>query len=299
VAANQKIATLLIGTRGSDLAVVQAELVAEALRDGLGVETELRVIRTAGDRITDRPFREIEGVGVFTREIEDALLAGSIHLAVHSQKDMPLTSLPGLSVAAVSRREDPGDMLIIRRGAYSESIGTPINIPLRPGATVGTSSARRESQLLAIRPDLKILELRGNVPTRLEKLGEGKYDAILLAVAGIKRLGLELNEFWSQALEPTQFVPAPGQGALAIQLRSDSPLKEPVRQMLHDINTDRAVTWERGVLRQFGGGCGLPLGVYARWTTERWELFGFWGGDPEHPVWTTVKGGYHYEEEEK
>lgn len=299
MAVNQKIATLLIGTRGSDLAVVQAELVAEALRDGLGVETELRVIRTAGDRIADRPFREIEGAGVFTREIEDALLAGSIHLAVHSQKDMPLTSLPGLSVAAVSRREDPGDMLIVRREAYSESSGTPINIPLRPGATVGTSSARRESQLLAIRPDLKILELRGNVPTRLEKLGEGKYDAILLAAAGIKRLGLELNEFWSQALEPTQFVPAPGQGALAIQLRSDSPLKEPVRRLLHDVTTDRAVTWERGVLRQFGGGCGLPLGVYARWTTERWELFGFWGGDPEHPVWTTVKGGYHYEEDEK
>jgi len=306
MAVNQTSATLLIGTRGSDLAVVQAELVAEALREGLGVQTDLRIIRTAGDR-TDKPLREIGEPGAFTHEIEDALLARSVHLAVHSQKDLPLDAPAGLVVAAVAKREAAGDVLISRREAYDEKSGASqltINneqliIPLRRGAVVGTSSARRESQLLALRPDLKVQEIRGNIPTRLEKLAQGKYDAIMLAAAGIHRLGLGLDEFWSQTLEPSQFVPAPGQGALAIQIRADNPLKEPVRRILNDALTERAVTWERGVLRQFGGGCHLPLGVYARWTSERWQLFGFWGGNQEHPVWTTVRGEEQYEEDEK
>jgi hydroxymethylbilane synthase len=158
------------------------------------------------------------------------------------------------------------------------------------GARIGTSAVRRSTQLACIRPDLQFVELRGNVITRIEKLAQGNCNAILVATAGLRRLKLDLKAFHVLELDPTRFIPAPGQGALAVQVRGDSPYFSTLNRILNHEQTAKAVTWERGVLKVLGGGCGLPLGVYARHIDDRWELFGFWGGDIHHPVWSKVRG---------
>jgi hydroxymethylbilane synthase len=264
---------MIIGTRGSSLARVQAEWVAKAITTHLGIEPEIRIIQTQGDKVTDRPLRELEGRGYFTKEIEEALLAKTIDVAVHSFKDMPSKAPDGLAVAAVTVREDPADLLIIAKDFYDPDAG---EIPVRYGAVVGTSAVRREAQLRALRPDLEGRDLRGNVPTRLGKLEQGRYDAIFLAAAGVSRLKLDVSKFEISRLDPIRFVPSPGQGALAIQMRADDAHLPAIRKALQDDATFMATTIERDVQRLFGGGCSLPLGAYAYQAEGQWHVHGFW-----------------------
>jgi hydroxymethylbilane synthase len=276
---------MIIGTRGSDLATTQTSTVADKISSKLGIEVELEIIKTRGDMITDRPLRELEGRGYFTRELEEALLSGKIDLAVHSFKDMPSESPRGLTIAAVSEREDPADLLIINKGSFIPEME---EIPLSREAIVGTSAVRRETQIKAKRPDLTVKDLRGNVPTRLRKLSEGQYDAIFLASAGVRRLSLDLSVFQVLRFEPEVFVPSPGQGALAVQMRTNDPELEKVKGAVHDRDTFTATSIERDVLARFGGGCSLPLGAYSFFDGGIWRAYGFWGGDAENPRWAEV-----------
>ncbi|HEC02036.1 MAG TPA: hypothetical protein ENI81_00740, partial [Phycisphaerales bacterium] len=234
-----------------------------------------------------------------------ALLEEKVDLAVHSFKDLSSKSPAGLEVAAVTEREDPRDLLIIHPKAYAPDAAPPFYspsggrgdeessvIPLKRGVSVGTSSVRRSAQLKNMRPDIRIKDLRGNVPTRLQKLADEQYDAIILAAAGLNRLGINPSQFNITKCNITRFVPAPGQGALAVQMRDQDPLFGKVRKLLHHEITGRATSLERKVMLRFGGGCGLPLGVLAKSVDDFWELFGFWGGDPGQPVWAHVKGSY-------
>ena len=252
-----------IGTRGSDLALWQARHVAARLSAPApgeeAVETELVILQTRGDRIDDVPLTTVEGKAFFTAEIERALLEGEVDLAVHSHKDLPGELTPGLVIAAVPERAAAGERLLARRGACDDAAAF---LPLAHGARVGTSSPRRAEQLLALRPDLAVVALRGNVTTRVQRLREGRYDAILLASAGLDRLELDTSDLADVALPLERIVPAPAQGALAIQAREgDLERIELCRRRLHDPRTAAAVAAERGLLAQAGGGCNLPLGV--------------------------------------
>lgn len=278
---------MIVGTRGSDLATTQTNNVAKLIAAELGFEPQIKIIQTLGDRVTDRPLREIEGRGYFTKEIEEALLSREIDVAVHSFKDMPSKSPEGLAVAAISAREDPSDLLIIRPEAYDLRQG---RLAIKARAIVGTSAVRREMQIRALRPDLQTRDLRGNVPTRIAKLASGQYDAIFLASAGIRRLNLDLSAFQVARLDPTWFVPAPGQGALAVQMRAEDRYFAEVRDAINDDVTAQATAIERRVQFRFGGGCGLPLGAYAYHDEDDWHVYGFWGGDLNNPVWASVHG---------
>jgi hydroxymethylbilane synthase len=240
---------IVIGSRGSQLALWQARHIAGCLQK-LGVETRLEIIKTTGDKITDVPLAQVGGKGLFTKEIEDALLAGSIDLAVHSLKDMP-TGLPaGLTLAAIPEREDPRDALI----------GRPL-AELGAGSRVGTSSLRRSAQLLALKRGLVTENLRGNVDTRLRKLDEGHYDSIVLAAAGLRRLG------WAdricELIDVEVMCPAAGQGALAIETRDDGGAGHEIARKLDDPRTNAAVTAERSLLATLEGGCQVPIGAHA------------------------------------
>jgi hydroxymethylbilane synthase len=238
---------LIIGSRGSQLALWQANWVRNRL-ELLGAECRIEIIKTTGDKITDVPLAKVGGKGLFTKEIEDALLDGRIDLAVHSLKDLP-TELPaGLFIAAIPEREDPRDALVGKRLAE-----------LPAGSRVGTGSLRRVAQLKAHRPDLIIESIRGNLDTRLRKLSEGQYDALVLAAAGLKRLG------WADRIAEYLDVmcPAVGQGALAIETRHDGGLGETACRKLDHAPTRAAVTAERAVLNALGGGCQVPIGAHA------------------------------------
>jgi hydroxymethylbilane synthase len=259
--------TFVIGSRGSRLALWQSEYVAELLRSvhGLDLEVEVRIFSTRGDQIQDKPLPEIGGKGLFTAELEEALRHGLIQAAVHSLKDLPTELPPGLGVVAVPRRADPRDALVVRadhrEAAAAAGVDPRDNFALLPpGAVVGTSSVRRRAQLLQTRPDLEIKDIRGNVPTRLRKLDEGQYDAILLACAGLDRL--DLGDRIDRRLEHP-WVGAPGQGAIAIEGRIDDiETLEQVRQLEHRA-TRIEIEAERTVLAALEGGCSLPLGVRA------------------------------------
>lgn len=239
---------LKIGSRGSQLALWQARRVQQMLNDR-GVACEIVIIRTTGDKITDVPLAKAGGKGLFTKEIEEALLDGRVDLAVHSLKDLP-TELPeGLTLAAVPERETPLDALVGRKLDELEA-----------GAVVGTSSLRRSAQLKALRRDLVIEDIRGNLDTRLRKLDEGRYQAILLAAAGLKRLGW--SERIAELLAPTRMCPAVGQGALGIETRSTGEAFEIVSR-LDDVQARAAVTAERAALSALGGGCQAPMGAHA------------------------------------
>ena len=279
--------SLRIGTRGSDLAKIQAGRVAKILSESLDIEIEIEIINTKGDLITDRPLRELDGRGYFTKEIEEALLDNRIDLAVHSYKDMPSEMPDGLTLAAVSEREDPADLLIIHQDSYYHGGG---ELPLKPFAEIGTSAVRRQAELNAVRDDLIIKDLRGNVPTRLRKLADHQYDAIFLAAAGVRRLVIDLSNFGAIRLDPAKFVPSPGQGALAIQMRADDRNFEAVHNAINSEESERATALERSVLTKLGGGCSLPLGVYASKEENGWRAFGFWGENPENPIWASVNG---------
>ncbi|MGZ3872882.1 MAG: hydroxymethylbilane synthase [Mucilaginibacter sp.] len=259
---------LIIGTRGSDLALWQANFVKDSLAD-LNIDVELKVIKTQGDRILNLSFDKLEGKGFFTKELEEELLAGTIDIAVHSHKDLPTENPPGLIIAAVSEREDPAELLLILK----DCVDVHQKLSVKYGGIVGTSSNRRKAQLLAYRPDLDITDLRGNVPTRVNKLRNESYDAIMLAKAGVTRLGLDLSEFYVEELTPTELIPAPAQGALAIQIReNDSELFSALQPLNHpDVAEELAV--ERTVLKLFGGGCHLPLGCYCRKDDGVYQVF--------------------------
>jgi hydroxymethylbilane synthase len=244
-----------IGTRGSRLARVQTDLVAALLAER-GLASETQVVQTEGDQST-QPLREIEGKGFFTKELDAALLEGRIDLAVHSLKDLPTEQVAGLAIAAVLPRANPLDALIVRPAARGSEE------PLRRGAVVGTTSLRRRSQLLAAFPEVVVEDVRGNVPTRIEKLRAGAYDALVLAQAGLDRLAFDLSEFLVEPLTPPRFLPAPGQGAIAIVSRRGDADTEAAVHPLNDESTDRAVRAERRVLAALEGGCHLPLGTLA------------------------------------
>src|SRR5438552_7382744 len=236
---------LIIGSRGSQLALWQARWVQGRLA-ALGMESCIEIIKTTGDRITSVPLSSVGGKGLFTKEIEDALLAREVDLAVHSLKDLPTEIPAGLEITAIPEREDPYDALVGRK--LSE---------LRRGAKIGTSSLRRSAQLRRLRPDLEVESVRGNVDTRLRKLDEGQYAAIVLAAAGLTRLGWA-NRI-AESLPPEVMCPAVGQGALAIETRDG----ETICQALDHAATRSAVTAERAVLRALGGGCLTPIGAHA------------------------------------
>lgn len=249
---------LRIGTRGSKLALWQAEFTQAELRRA-GVESELVIIKTKGDVVQHLGFDKMEGKGFFTKEIEDALLQGEIDLAVHSMKDLPTNQPEGLVITAVSYRDNPADLLILRPEA-----ATPGHIfKLKPGATVGTSAARRKAQMRHFRPDVELKDLRGNVPTRLEKLRRGEYDAIFLAAAGVGRLGLDLTGLEIVELNPREFVPAPAQGVLAWQTHRDDLPTRRILKHIHHPEISAVTNVERRVLQLMDGGCQLPLGVHA------------------------------------
>jgi hydroxymethylbilane synthase len=246
--------TIVIGSRGSALALWQAHHIAAELAK-LGAMTRLEIIKTTGDKITDVPLANVGGKGLFTKEIEEALLDRSIDLAVHSLKDVP-TALPaGLTLAAFPPREDPRDAWI----------GKPL-AQIQSGELVGTSSLRRSAQLKALRPDLVIENLRGNVDTRLRKLDEGQYAAIVLAAAGLKRLGWQ--DRIQELLDPSVMCPAVGQGSLAIETREDGCAGHQFARKLDHPATRAAVTTERSLLATLEGGCQVPIGAHATLHTE-------------------------------
>ena len=248
---------ITIGSRGSDLALWQANHVKRQL-ENLGHTVEIKVIITQGDAIQHLSFDKLEGKGFFTKEIESALLDKSIDLAVHSHKDLETNPPAGLVIAAVSEREDPSDLLLIAKSKVDTT--QPWNLTL--DASIGTSSARRKSQILRFRNDLNISDLRGNVPTRIQKLRDGNYDAIVLAKAGVDRLQLDLSEFFVEVLNPTEFVPAPAQGVLGLQIREDDTRMAEIMQHLNHTDVAKRIGVERKVLNLLDGGCQLPLGVY-------------------------------------
>ncbi|MCZ2152125.1 MAG: hydroxymethylbilane synthase [Bryobacterales bacterium] len=241
---------LTIGSRGSQLALWQANWVKDRLA-ARGEECRIEIIHTTGDKITEVPLSQVGAKGVFTKEIEEALLAGAIDMAVHSLKDLPTELPPGLTIAAIPPREDARDALI----------GYKLH-DLPRYSTVGTSSLRRAAQLKAIRPDLRIESVRGNLDTRLRKREEGQYDALVLAAAGLKRLGW--HDRISELLPPDVMCPAVGQGALAIETREDKGAGYTAARMLNDNRTAICVAAERTLLAALDGGCQAPLGAYAK-----------------------------------
>ncbi|HEY6766263.1 MAG TPA: hydroxymethylbilane synthase [Candidatus Sulfotelmatobacter sp.] len=244
--------TLRIGSRGSQLALWQANHIAALLR-AHGHTVEIEIIRTTGDKITDVALAKVGTKGMFTKEIEEALAAGQVDLAVHSLKDLPTDLPPGFELAAIPQRQDARDAFCSR---HFEKIDDLPN-----AACVGTSSLRRQAQLKAIRPDLNVHPLRGNVDTRLRKLEEGEYDAIILAAAGLKRLGK--MELVKQILPAEVMCPAAGQGALAIEIRAGDEAMRAALTFLEDPAARAATTCERALLNRLGGGCQVPIGAYA------------------------------------
>lgn len=257
--------SIRIGTRGSMLALRQSTMMKAALEKlWPEISVELRVIRTTGDRIVDVPLAKVGGKGLFVKEIEDALIDGSVDLAVHSMKDVPAVLPEGLEIGAVPKREDPRDALVIGGGKRLPD--------LSDGAVIGTSSLRRASQMRKMCSGFVIRNLRGNLETRLRKLEEGSFDAIVLAAAGLRRMGWE--DRITEYLDPGQFVPAIGQGALGIEVRSGD---EQIRNILSPLDhpeSATAIQAERSLLKELEGGCQVPIGGHARIVADTIELAG-------------------------
>lgn len=248
----------------------------------IGVESEIKIIKTQGDKIQHLSLEKLEGKGFFTKEIEDALLAKEADLAVHSHKDLPTESPEGLVIAAVSYRENPGELLLIRK----ESVDNKKRLRLKTNAITGTSSSRRKTQLLAYRPDLQLKDLRGNVPTRIHKLRCGEYDAILLAAAGVERLKIDLGEFHVEHLGPKEFIPAPAQGVLALQTREEDRDLIAKLQELHHPDVQECIAVERKILNLFKGGCQMPLGAYCEKEEDTYKVWSVMSKDWNTPICT-------------
>lgn len=250
---------LVIGTRGSRLALWQSEHVQKLLQD-IDISSELKIIKTKGDQIQNLSFDKIEGKGFFTKEIEDELIQKNVDIAVHSLKDMPTSQPEGLVLSALLERADPADWLII----HPDAVDINQTLKLKSKAVIGTSSARRKAQMLGFRPDIQIEDIRGNVPTRIQKLADGKYDGILLAAAGIRRLEIDLRAFEVIRFNPKEFVPAPGQGVVTIQCRSEDFQTRRILRKIHQNHVSACTNVERAVLQKMDGGCQLPLGVHCQ-----------------------------------
>jgi hydroxymethylbilane synthase len=273
---------LRIGTRGSKLALWQARWVQSAIEDRLpDVSAELVIIKTKGDKILDVPLANVGGKGLFVKEIEEALLAGHIDLAVHSMKDMPADMPTGLITGAVPQRENPLDVLISKHHASLETLPS--------GALIGTSSLRRSTQIKYLRPDIRIEPLRGNLETRLEKLETGVVDAIVLAAAGIHRLGM--TDRISTYLPEEIMLPAVGQGALCIQTRKDDPRIAPLAASLNHPDTWTVVMAERAFLQRLEGGCQVPIAAHGRLHNHTLTLTGLVADlDGRHIIRSTIDG---------
>lgn len=271
------MASVRIGTRGSELALWQAHF-TQSLLEKLGVDSELVIIKTQGDRIQDLSFDKMEGKGFFTKEIEAALLAGEVDLAVHSFKDLETRMPDGLALAAIPQRSYPNDLLLIRKEAYRAA--QPFGVA--PDAVIGTSSARRKAQLKHHLPGCTTRDLRGNVPTRIQKLRDGHYDAIVLAKAGVERLRLSLVEFEQRTLDPRVFVPAPAQGALALQVRHDDRLMALLAPL--SIPESDAVMVERTLLAAMEGGCQMPFGAWCEYSSTGYRLHAAYAPKADAPV---------------
>jgi hydroxymethylbilane synthase len=255
------MARLRIGSRGSQLALWQANHISDLLR-AQGHIVELEIIKTTGDKIADVALAKVGTKGMFTKEIEEALLENRVDLAVHSLKDLPTELAGNFEIAAITKRENPRDVLCSVKFAGIDA--------LPHGANVGTSSLRRQAQLMAIRPDLRIHPLRGNVDTRLRKLEDGDYDAIILAAAGLSRLGK--MHFVRQVIPVEVMTPAAGQGALAIEIRHDDAATRRRIAFLDDAAARATTTCERALLKKLGGGCQVPIGAYAEVQNGRIRL---------------------------
>ena len=259
---------LRLGTRGSLLARMQSQLVADELQQAHpGLQVELLIIKTTGDSITDRPLHDIGGKGLFTKELERALLDGQIDFAVHSFKDvpvtMPLIDISGLVIACTPRREDARDTLAVRLPTCEKTGPRPTSLSTLPiGIRVGTGSSRRRCQILRQRPDLIVEPIRGNIDTRLRKLAEGQYEAVVLATAGLRRANL-FNATYMTPLEPTEILSAPGQGALALQCRAQDAQTRHLLQSLHDSDTAVCVETERELVNRLDGDCHSPIAALA------------------------------------
>lgn len=251
--------TLIIGSRASKLALAQANLVRDLLKERYPLlNIEIKTITTIGDKILDVSLDKIGDKGLFTKEIEETLLAGEIDLAVHSMKDLPVEIIAGLKIAAVTQREDLRDILVSKEGYNIKS--------LPKKSKVGTSSLRRRAQLLQLRPDLNIVDLRGNLDTRIRKLNDGLYDAIVLAFAGVRRLGLKLS---MSVIPLEEVLPQAAQGALGIEIRQGRTDLEEMVKILDDMSTHLCIDAERSVLSGLGAGCHAPVGVYAQIEGDR------------------------------
>ena len=270
---------IVFGSRGSDLALCQSRMVAKALTAATGEEVRIEVIETRGDRILDKPLPMIGGKGLFTEELEHALRDGRIDAAVHSMKDLPVCDPDGLTIGAVPERRSPHDVLICAPGAVD--VGAE-HMPLRMGSRVGTSSHRRRSALERLRSDLQFLDIRGNVPTRVDKVRRGDYDAVVLAAAGLDRLQLPIDGLERHELPLAWSTPAPSQGVLAVQCRADDAR---VLELLAHLNNPVAAMCanaERDVLYRLGGGCSMPLGVLVTPQGETVRMQAAYYTNPEH-----------------
>ncbi|MFD2553448.1 hydroxymethylbilane synthase [Sphingobacterium tabacisoli] len=257
---------LIIGTRGSELALWQANFVKDRLAE-IGIEAELKIIKTQGDIIQHLRLDKLEGKGFFTKELEEELLSSQIDLAVHSHKDLPTVNPPGLIIAAVSERENPAEVIII----HKDCVDITKRLSIKHAATVGTSSNRRKAQLLSLRPDLEFEDLRGNLQTRIQKLRDEKYDAIVLAKAGVNRINMELSDFHIEEIAPVEIIPAPAQGVLAIQIRESDQELFNTLQKINDTKVAQTIAVERKVLNMFDAGCHAPLGCYCRERDGKFE----------------------------
>jgi hydroxymethylbilane synthase len=260
---------LIIATRASELAVRQARQVQEALAQR-GVAAELKTYRTTGDKHLDEPLSAIGGKGLFTRELERDLAKGVVDCCVHSLKDLPTESPRGLAVAAILEREDPRDVLIV-----NAVVGVTTLQDIPPGSRVGTSSLRRRAQLLALRPDLDVVELRGNVPTRIKKVDDGHVHAAILAAAGLHRLGIP--QHIASYLDAPAWLPAAGQGAIAVQVRDDDVQTRAIVASLDDARTHADTNAERAFLAALEGGCQVPIGALVVGSGSERVLHGFIG----------------------
>ena len=247
----------MIGTRGSKLALWQANKVKTEL-EALNFICELKIIKTQGDKIQNLGFDKLEGKGFFTKEIEDALIAKRIDVAVHSLKDLPTDQPEGLAIGGLSERATPNDLLIINQESYSADH----TLGLAPGAVVGTSSVRRKAQILHLAPEVSVQDLRGNVPTRINKLSTENYDAIILAAAGVERLDIDLTQYKTVLLNTQEYVPAPGQGVVAYQVRAEDKEMRRIIGLIHHPESAKQTNIERTVLKMMSGGCQMPLGVH-------------------------------------
>lgn len=265
--ANSGDRPFLIATRSSELALRQARIVQQLLVER-GIESELKTYRTVGDKRLDEPLNAIGAKGLFTKELEHDLAHGRVNCCVHSLKDLPTEMPPGLEIAALLPREDPRDVLVV-----NSVVGVTRLAELPPGCRVGTSSLRRRAQLHALRQDLEVVDLRGNVPTRLKKVNDGHVHAAILAAAGLHRLGIS-QEIGSY-LEPPTWLPAAGQGAIAVQIRADDDATRAIVSPLGDEETTIATRGERAFLGALEGGCQVPIGALVTGRDGERELHGF------------------------